>query len=137
MPLGVAKFGAKALHILLKILVHIGIEAKMPAELMFLDQFYDTQTLDGTKLRSSSFTDHCPEETIYSKLPEIIEYYITRWEHHNLLSGYNDDFFDPHEDIRQFIDRPQDLLKQIHNGKTKPFGEFRTLDNAPRKTPDE
>ncbi|HID69839.1 MAG TPA: SDR family oxidoreductase [Desulfobacterales bacterium] len=135
LPLGVAKFGAKTLQILLKALVHIGIEAKMPAELMFLDQFYDTQTLDGSKLQRSSFTDPCPEETIYSKLPEIIEYYITRWEHHNLLSGFNEDFFDPREDIRQFIDRPQDLLKQIHDGNSKPFGEFASLDSDSSETP--
>lgn len=135
LPLPVAKFGANTLKVLLKILLQIGIETKMPAELMFLDQFYKTQTLDGSKLRRSSFTDQWPEETIYSKLPEIIQYYLTRWEHHNLLSGFGDDFFDPHGEVQQFIDQPQQLLQHIHDEKTKPFGEFTTLSRESINTP--
>ncbi len=127
LPLPVAKFGANCLNSLLKALIRIGIEAKMPAELMFLDQFYETQTLDAAKLQNSSFRDPWPEQTIFSKLPEIIEYYISRWEHRNLISGYNDDFFVPSEDVQQFINKPQDLLQQIHNGDFTPFAEFSQL----------
>ena len=135
LPLRVANFGANTLKVLLKILLQIGIEAKMPAELMFLNQFYETQTLDGTKLRSSSFTDPWPEETIYSRLPEIIEYYLARWKHRNILSGFKDDFSEPRADIQQFIEKPQQLLKQIHDGDLTPFGEFSTLQNDSTKTP--
>jgi len=128
LPLRVANFGSGVLKRLLKSLLHIGIDAKMPAELMFLSQFYETQTLDDTKLRNSSFVDPCPEQTIYSKLPEIIEYYISRWEHRNLISGFNDEFFVPRKDVQQFINSPQHLLQQIHRGDFKPFGEFSKLD---------
>ena len=78
LPLRVAQFGSGVLQRLLNGLLHIGIYTKMPAELMFLSQFYETQTLNNAKLRNSSFTDPWPEQTIYSKLPEIIEYYISR-----------------------------------------------------------
>jgi GlcNAc-P-P-Und epimerase len=128
MPLRIANFGSDALKIFLKSLLHIGIDAKMPAELMFLSQFYETQTLDDAKVRNSSFVDPWPEQTIYSKLPEIIEYYISRWEHRNLISGFNDEFFVPRKDVQQFIDSPQYLLQQIHKGDLKPFGKFSKLD---------
>lgn len=128
LPLPLARFGSKALKIFLKSLHHIGIDANMPAELMFLNQFYETQTLDGSKLHNSSFVDPWPEQNIYSKLPEIIEYYISRWECRNLISGFNDDFFVPRKDVQQFIDRPQHLLQEIHKGTFKPFGKFSDLD---------
>ncbi|MBU1232537.1 MAG: NAD(P)-dependent oxidoreductase [Proteobacteria bacterium] len=124
LPLGIAKFGAHCLSILLKTLLRIGITAKMPAELMFLDQFYESQTLDAGKLQNSSFKDPWPEQTIFTKLPEIIEYYISRWEQRNLISGFNDEFFVPREDVQQFINKPQDLLQQIHKGNFTPFGNF-------------
>ena len=95
---------------------------------MFLSQFYETQTLDNTKLINSSFIDPWPEQTIYSKLPEIIEYYISRWEHRNLISGFNDEFFVLRKDVQQFIDSPEQLLQQIHKGDLKPFGKFSELD---------
>ena len=128
LPLPIANFGAGALKILLKNLLCIGIDAKMPAELMFLNQFYKTQTLDAAKLKDSSFTDPWPEETIYSKLPDIIEYYISRWEHRNLISGFNDDFFEPQKDVQQFINEPQQLIQEIHKGDFTPFGEFSKFD---------
>ena len=127
LPLQLAKLGSKALSILLKSLLHIGIDAKMPAELMFLSQFYETQTLDAAKLHSSSYTDPWPEQTIYSKLPEIIEYYISRWEHRHLISGFNDELFVLREDVQQFINSPEQLLKQIHDGGISPFGKFSQL----------
>jgi GlcNAc-P-P-Und epimerase len=127
LPLRVANFGSNFLKKFLKWLLHIGIDAKMPAELMFLDQFYETQTLDDAKLRNSTFVDPWPEQTIYSRLPDIIEYYISRWEHRNLISGFNDEFFVPRNDIQQFIDSPHHLLQQIHKGDFKPFGEFSKL----------
>lgn len=128
LPLPIAAFGAKAVTVLLKNLLRVGIEAKMPAELMFLNQFYKTQTLDPAKLKSTSFTDPWPKETIYSKLPEIIEYYITRWEHRNLVSGFNDDFYDPQKDVQQFIAEPQQLLQKIHKGDLTSFGKVSKLD---------
>ena len=128
LPLPIATLGAKALKLLLKNLLRIGIDAKMPAELLFLNQFYKTQTLDPAKFQSTSFIDPMPDETIYSKLPEIIEYYITRWEHRNLIAGFNDDFYEPQKDVQQFIAEPQQLLQKIHKGDFTPFGECSKLD---------
>ncbi len=128
LPLRVANLGSGFLQFLLKRLLHIGIDAKMPAELMFLNQFYESQTLSDTKVRNSSFTDPWPEQTIYTQLPDIIQYYIARWEHRNLISGFNDEFFAPAKDVQQFIKKPQHLLQQIHNGKFSPFGDFSEID---------
>lgn len=139
LPLPIANFGAKTIKLLLKNLLRIGIDAKMPAELLFLRQFYKTQTLDPAKFLDTSFTDPMPDETIYTKLPEIIEYYITRWEHRNLISGFNDEFYAHQKDIQQFIAEPQQLLQKIHNGDFTPFGEYsrnvQDENNSSRKSP--
>lgn len=139
LPLPIANFGAKTIKLLLKNLLRIGIDAKMPAELLFLRQFYKTQTLDPAKFLDTSFTDPMPGETIYTKLPEIIEYYITRWEHRNLISGFNDEFYAHQKDIQQFIAEPQQLLQKIHNGDFTPFGEYsknvQDENNSSRKSP--
>lgn len=134
LPLRIASFGANCLDILLKGLLKIGITAKMPAELMFLNQFYETQTLDAEKLQNSSFKDPWPEQTVFTKLPEIIEYYISRWEQRNLISGFNDDFFVVREDVRQFINNPQDLLIRIHKGEFSPFGRYSGLQKKPNSS---
>lgn len=128
LPLQLANLGSSALQFLLKTLLHVGIDAKMPAELMFLSQFYETQTLNVSKLESSSFIDPWPEQTVYSKLPDIIEYYISRWEHRHLISGFNDEFFEPSGDVQQFINSPEHLLKEIHDGDVSVFGEFSQID---------
>ncbi len=126
-PLSMARFGLGGLNILLKILVRLGIEAKMPAELLFLEQFYKTQTLSTEKLSSSSFKDPWPEETIISKLPAMIEYYLARWEHLNLISGFNKEYFDPRGQILEFHKKPVKLIEDIHTKRVKPFGEFSAL----------
>jgi nucleoside-diphosphate-sugar epimerase len=129
LPLPIAIFGAKVLKLLLKNLLRIGIDAKMPAELLFLNQFYKTQTLDPAKLQNTSFKDPWPKETIYSKLPEIIEYYITRWERRNLISGFNDEFYEPQKDVQQFITDPQQLLQKLHKSDFAPLSKFSKPDH--------
>ncbi len=126
-PLYLARFGLGGLNILLKMLVWLGIEAKMPAELLFLEQFYQTQTLSCEKLLASSYKDPRPRETILSKLPEMIQYYISRWEHLNLISDFNSEYFDPKGEVLDFHKKPAKLLKDIHSKRVNPFGEFRDL----------
>ncbi len=133
-PLRIANFGANCLKSLLKTLLKIGIDAKMPPELMFLDQFYESQTLDAGKLQRSSFSDPCPEQTIFAELPEMIEYYISRWEQRNMLSGFNDEFFVPREDVQQFIKKPHHLLQKIHDGDFRPFLNFSELPKKQNKS---
>ena len=99
----------------------IGIEARMPAELMFLENFYKSQTLSAEKLVRSSYGDPSPQVTVYSRLPDMIEYYITRWEHLNLIEPFNEELYDPKKRIEAFQKKPEQLLTTVHqHGDTVP-----------------
>jgi len=95
LPYRLAKFGRQILGILVKALSRIGVEARMPGELMFLEDFYKTQTLSAARLLNSSYRDPALEPVaVYSKLPDMIEYYMGRWEPLNLISSSNRAIFD-------------------------------------------
>jgi len=85
----------------------------MPGELMFLENFYNGQTLSPARLLASSYREPDPDITVYSKLPDMIEYYLTRWEHLNLISSYNPEFFDPNRKAEEFLRDPEQLLKNM------------------------
>lgn len=89
---------------------------------MFLESFYKTQTLSSEKLRNSSFVDPMPEETVYTKLPELVIYYLTRWTHQNLISTYNEVIPHPNSMASDFEQSPQELLETIHADSTTPSG---------------
>lgn len=124
LPLPVAQFGARCIQHLLKLLIKMGIDARLPRELMFLSQFYLTQILSSEKLRNSSFSDPFPEQTVYKQLPELIEYYLTRWEQLNLISPSSKEFFDPQRLSQEFLNAPENLLADIHSRKIEPFRKF-------------
>lgn len=128
MPLDVAQFGAGFLAKLVKMMARIGIEARMPAELMFLENFYESQVLSTDKLKQSSFRDPFPQETIFGNLPDLIEYYLTRWEQLNLISGFNKEFFDPAHQVDDFLIAPESLLHKHHTGAVNPFCDFSQID---------
>lgn len=121
LPFPVAKFGMGIMARLVRLITRLGIEARMPAELMFLKNFYETQTLSADKLRRSSFSDPDPEATIFTELPELIEYYVTRWEHLNLIEPFNKEFFDPRRRAEEFLHTPDQLLQEIHRESDQPF----------------
>lgn len=123
-PLPVAHFGLKMMRNIIKLLVNFGIEARLPPEIMFVEHFYQTQTLSIEKLKNSSFVDHRPEVDIFSKIPDLIQYYVTRWEQLNLIPLINKCFFDPEKITEDFQDSPNKLLDSILNEKIKPFSEF-------------
>lgn len=123
-PYPIANFGAICMRKLIKLLIKIGIDARMPPELMFLKNFYDTQTLSSDKLATSSFVDLFPRETVYSELPDLIQYYLTRWEQQNLITPYDKEFFDPLKLAEEFHKTPEDLLASIHQGHIHPFSKF-------------
>ena len=125
LPYPIANFGAGCLGKMVKILGKIGIDARMPPELMFMRNFYESQTLSSEKLISSNFTDPFPDETVYSQLPDIIEYYLTRWEQLNLITPYDKEFFDPQKLAEDFHTSPQSLLADIHQQKIDPFLKFK------------
>lgn len=114
LPLPVARTGKNIIFWFIRKMNRIGIEARMPGELMFLENFYKSQTLSTRKLQQSSFQDPNPEATIYTELPGMIEYYLTRWEHLNLITSFNTEFYSPKNTLDDFKSDPQKLLSTLH-----------------------
>lgn len=123
-PYPLAKIGKKSMEVLLKVFSKIGMKASLPAELMFLESFYKTQTLSSRKLRQSSFQDPMPEETIYTKLPALVIYYLTRWSHQNLISTFSESMIQATALDTEFQHAPQTLLKNIHQDSISPFADI-------------
>lgn len=86
----------------------------MPQEPMFLERFYRTQTLSTKKLQSSSFQDPMPEETVFTRFPELASYYLTRWREQNLITGSYKHAGDVDELDRDFCHNPEVLIEKIH-----------------------
>ena len=126
-PLPLAIIGIKAMHITTKIMMKFGVEARLPQEIMFIENFYKSQTLSIQKLQDSSFADPYPDVDIFSLVPDLIQYYVTRWEQLNLIPLINKCFFDPEKLSEDFLDDPQELLAIIHKNEIKPFTQFNKL----------
>ena len=126
-PYSVATFGKKGLDVLFKLFSRLGLKGSLPAELMFLESFYKTQSLSSEKLRNSSFIDPMPEETVYTKLPELVVYYLTRWTHQNLISTYSEEILHYNSMADEFQHSPQEFLDMIHSDSTSPFRELSDL----------
>lgn len=124
-PYWLANAGKNGLNALLRILRRIGLKATLPPELMFLDSFYKPQTLSSERLRNSSFVDPMPEETIFTQLPELVIYYLTRWSHENLISTYNEDLEIDKPMEHRFMSNPQKLIDDIHARGIGPFKDMR------------
>ncbi len=120
-PYWMANYGKTVIEVILKLLRKVGLQATLPPELMFLDSFYKPQTLSTKKLNESSFVDPMPEETIFTKLPQLVVYYLSRWSHENLITTYREslDREKSVEDI--FINDPKRLIELVHAQGLKPF----------------
>lgn len=120
-PFWLASGGKKIMEILLKIFRRMGLQASLPPELMFLDSFYKSQTLSCKKLEDSSFIDPLPNETLFTRLPELVIYYLSRWTHENLITTFKDslDREKSVEDI--FLQDPKRLLDLVHAQGLHPF----------------
>jgi dTDP-4-dehydrorhamnose reductase len=125
-----ARIGTNFLRFLVKGLNKIGIDARLPAEMMFMENFYQTQTLSTEKLKNSSYGIPDPEKSVFTELPVIIDYYIARWEHLNLISAYNVCFYDPLKQTEKFSQIPDKLLEAIHNERIQPLADFEELREA-------
>lgn len=121
LPYPLARFGADSMVVLTRMLRRIGIESKMPPELMFLKNFYQTQSLSATKLRQSSFIDPDPQATIFTELPILIQYYLTRWENLNLIVPFDKVFFDPGKRAEIFVNDPVQMLASLGDDVAHPF----------------
>jgi nucleoside-diphosphate-sugar epimerase len=134
-PYPVAKAGNIFMNWVIKVFNRIGYKANMPAEMIFLENLYNTQTLSCQKLKNSSFVDPNPDATVFTELPALIEYYIARWEHLNLFSSFSTEKFSsahgakpdpsPAEQLADtFINSPRDLLDTIHKDGIAPLKEI-------------
>jgi nucleoside-diphosphate-sugar epimerase len=134
-PYQVAKAGNNLMTWVIKLFNRMGYKAVMPAEMIFLENFYKTQTLSCKKLQNSSFVDPNPQATVFSELPYLVEYYIARWEHLNLFSSFNSkDIALPFPTKKKveraeklatrFNDSPAELLDAIHNEGIAPLKEL-------------
>jgi dTDP-4-dehydrorhamnose reductase len=123
-PYWMANLGKKVLDILLRIFRRVGLKAALPPELMFLDSFYKPQTLSSERLQKSSFIDPLPEETIFTRLPELVVYYLTRWSHENLISTCNENMVTDKSVEYNFIHNPQALIDESHARGIGPFSNM-------------
>lgn len=123
-PYWMANGGRKSLIVLLRILRRIGLKAALPPELMFLESFYKPQTLVTDKLSASSFIDPMSEDTIFTVLPKLIIYYLTRWSHENQISTYNKTLERDREAEEMFDKDPQSLIDSMHARGIGPFSDM-------------
>jgi nucleoside-diphosphate-sugar epimerase len=123
-PYWIANSGKNSLNILLRILRRVGLKATLPPELMFLDSFYKPQTLSSERLKKSSFIDPMPEESIFTRLPELVVYYLTRWSHENLISTYNENLEIEKPMEQNFLKDPLRLINEIHARGIGPFDDM-------------
>lgn len=121
LPYPLARLGMRGMVALTRLLGRIGIEARMPPELMFLENFYRTQTLSPRRLLASSFVDPNPMATVFTELPMLIQYYLTRWEALNLITPFDKEFFDPRQRAEFFLSEPERLLAGLSAETARPF----------------
>lgn len=119
-PYAYAKTGTKVLSILLRGFAKLGLVAQMPQELIFLESFYRTQTLSSVKLESSSFIDPLPEETVFTRLPDLASYYLTRWREQNLMVTSQSHTFSASELDQDFCYDPKALITKLHGAEKAP-----------------
>ena len=114
-PYGLAQTGKACIRWIVKIMIRIGIDARIPVELMFIENFYKSQTLSSKKLEDSSYKDPAPGVTIFTELPAMIEYYLTRWKHLNLLSIPDEEQKSNQNQTLEFQHSPSTILDYLHN----------------------
>lgn len=129
-PYSVARTGKRSVRIILRMLTKIGLKASLPPELMFLGAFYRTQTLSCARLESSSFVDPMPQETVYTRLPEMISYYLKRWRHQNLINAFDEKLDFDRSIHHDFLNNPTALLEAMHHDGTTPFAPMSPAEEA-------
>ncbi|MEZ4279451.1 MAG: NAD-dependent epimerase/dehydratase family protein [Myxococcota bacterium] len=85
LPYPLAQLMVRLLPLLLWLVSRLGADARAPSELIFFERFYQTQVLDTRELIRSSWVDPEPDWTIYDELPDLVRYYVQRWENLNLI----------------------------------------------------
>jgi nucleoside-diphosphate-sugar epimerase len=122
-PYALARFTMFALARLVRMATRVGLEARAPAEVMFLKNFYESQTLSSAKLRQSSFVDPDPDATVFTALPELIRYYLDRWDRLNLIEHDDDHALRPLDRSDLFVQSPERLLETVLREQAQPLLE--------------
>jgi len=133
-PYWIARLCIPLLSRIARTVSRIGIDARPPDETVFLRSFYESQVLSAEKLRRSSFLDPDPDATLFTELAGLIDYYVPRWEHLNLVetrAGKEPAALDTAE---KFAERPEELLSSLLAEEDRPFlerGSGRTREARP------
>ncbi len=130
-PYRLAKSGINFMNGVIKLFNRLGYKASVPAEMIFLENFYKTQTLSCDKLKKSSFVDPNPDATIFTELPSFIEYYTARWGHLNILSSFSSKDFGGEQPMspekmaaEEFLHSPKQLLEATQKDGISPLEEI-------------
>lgn len=113
-PYPLAKTGRTFVTWMIKRLGKIGVEIRLPPELLFMKNFYESQTLSIDKLEKTSYRDSAPEVTIFTELTSMIYYYLIRWKHLNRITTFNNEYQDSSKLAKEFRNSPEKLLAEIH-----------------------
>jgi nucleoside-diphosphate-sugar epimerase len=122
-PYPIAKTGQTFLTWLTRRLRRLGVDIRLPAEMQFMKNFYETQTLSIEKLERSSYRDQAPEITVFTELTSIIYYYLIRWKHLNRITTFNEDLKGS-EPAGEFLESPETLLETVNKYTHKPLQDY-------------
>jgi len=131
-PYPLAKTGKNFINWLIKRLGKIGVEIRLPPELMFMKNFYESQTLCIDKLEKTSYRDDAPEVTIFTELTSMIYYYLIRWKHLNRITTFDDEYQDSSKLAKEFQNSPEKLLVDIHQSSHQ---AMENLEDGPPEFP--
>ena len=120
-PYPLARLALKALTRLARVARRVGIEARAPAESIFLANLYESQVLSSEKLRRSSFVDPDPAMTVYTALPALLAYYVRRWEGLNLIDAQFRRDGAREDTVDLFVRAPERLLRSALEENGEPF----------------
>ncbi len=134
LPYAVARGLLTILSRLVRVATKIGIEARAPAEAVFLKSFYQSQVLSSERLRRSSWVDPSPGATILNQLPALIQYYVRRWESLNLIAKRSSTAPDPRAVAQRFLYEPEVLLSAMLDQQEGPFLQQCSLVPPPADT---
>lgn len=123
-PYPVAKAGLTMLTWVSRRLRRLGVEVRLPAEMQFMQNFYETQTLTMEKLEHSSYRDNAPEVTVFSELTRMIYYYLVRWKQLNRITTFNEELKGASQPAGEFIDSPENLLEAVNKYSHKPLEKY-------------
>jgi nucleoside-diphosphate-sugar epimerase len=123
-PYFLARLNKNCIWWIVRKLGRIGVDIRLPAELIFLENCYKTQTLSSAKLDRSSYKGPMADVTVYTKLPAMIDYYITRWRHLSLLTTTDKEYQDPEKPAGEFLNSPETLLEKVNESQHLSIDEF-------------